>query len=99
RPYLDHLTASVELAAACSVLREVIALADQAPVLTDEQLRFRLLVLAACAAPRLPAAPRSPIGRWSSLDAPESSAPGGRSGLDPAVPMSPAGYRSNPFSW
>lgn len=43
RPWLDHLTATVELAAARSVLREIITLADQAPVLADEQLRSRLL--------------------------------------------------------
>ncbi|MGH3815074.1 MAG: hypothetical protein ACRDUV_21955 [Pseudonocardiaceae bacterium] len=47
RPFLDQLTATVELAAARSVLREIITLVDQAPVLTDEQLRFRLLALAA----------------------------------------------------
>jgi hypothetical protein len=60
RPFLDHLTATVELTAAHSVLREIIPLADQAPGLTDEQLRFRLLALAACAAPRSTAASRSP---------------------------------------
>jgi hypothetical protein len=67
---------TVDLAAARSVLREIIALGDQAPGLTDEQSRFRLLTLAAYTAPKSPA-PRSPIGRWSS-DAPES-APSGRS--------------------
>jgi hypothetical protein len=44
--YLDHLAAVVELAAARSVLRDVITLADQAPRLTDEQLKFRLVMLA-----------------------------------------------------
>jgi hypothetical protein len=46
RPFLDHLTASVELAAARSVLRAVIALADEAPALTDDQVRARLVDLA-----------------------------------------------------
>ncbi|MGH3823347.1 MAG: hypothetical protein ACRDRA_11045 [Pseudonocardiaceae bacterium] len=71
RPLLDQLTVTVELAAMRSVLRELIRLAGQAPVLTEEQLRFRLLALAQCAAP-----PRSPAGRWSSK-APDS-APGGQ---------------------
>lgn len=44
--FLAHLTASVELVAARSVLRHVIALADDAPTLTDKQLRARLLMLA-----------------------------------------------------
>ncbi len=92
RPFLDQLTATVELAAARSVLREIITLADQAPVLTDEHLRFRLVALAERAAPRSHA-PKSPIGRWLS-DAPES-APGGRSAPDPAPHETPAGYRSN----
>jgi hypothetical protein len=46
RPYFDHLVAPVEFAAARSMLRQVIALADQAPGLTDAQLRTRLVVLA-----------------------------------------------------
>ncbi|MGH3841486.1 MAG: hypothetical protein ACRDS0_08610 [Pseudonocardiaceae bacterium] len=45
--YLDRLTATVELAAARSTLRQVRALADQAPMLTDQELRARLVVLAA----------------------------------------------------
>jgi len=89
RSFLDQLTATVELAAARSVLREIITLADQASVLTEEQLRFRPLSLAACAAPRSTAAPRSPIGHRSS-DAPEP-APGGQPAPNPA----PLGYRSN----
>ena len=56
RPWLDHLTATVELAAARSVLRELITLADQAPMLTDEQLRSQLLTLAVRAEPRSHAA-------------------------------------------
>ncbi len=40
-----HHRNGVELAAARFVLREVIRLADQAPMLTEEQLRFRLLTL------------------------------------------------------
>ncbi|MGH3936449.1 MAG: hypothetical protein ACRDS1_15970 [Pseudonocardiaceae bacterium] len=44
RPYLDHLAGMV---AARSVLRQVIALADQAPELTDEELRTQLHALAA----------------------------------------------------
>jgi hypothetical protein len=51
RPFLDLLAATVELAAARSILRELIRLADQVPGLTDEQLRFRLLALAECAIP------------------------------------------------
>ena len=46
RPWLDHLPLTVELAAARPVPREIITLADQAPTLTEEQLRFRLLALA-----------------------------------------------------
>jgi hypothetical protein len=92
RPYLDHLAATVDLAAARPVLQEIITLADQAPRLTDEQRRFRLRALAACAAPWSPA-PRSPIGRWWS-EAPDS-APSGRSAPDPAPRTTPAGYQSN----
>jgi ribosomal protein L37AE/L43A len=51
RPFLDHLSASVELAAARSVLREIITLADQAPALTDDQVRARLVNLAKTARP------------------------------------------------
>jgi hypothetical protein len=65
RPFLNLLTASVELAMARSVLGELIRLADQAPVLTEEQLRFRLLTLAACAALHSPAPSRSPAGHRS----------------------------------
>jgi hypothetical protein len=93
RPYLDHLTAAVNLTAARSVLREITVLAEEAPALTDEQLWFRLRALAGCAAPRSAAA-RSPIGRRSSLDAPDSAL-GGWSDPDPRSPMIPAGYRSN----
>ncbi|HEX6405178.1 MAG TPA: hypothetical protein VF003_18795 [Pseudonocardiaceae bacterium] len=46
RPYLNHLVAAVELAAARSVLRQIIALADEAPALTDDQLRAQLARLA-----------------------------------------------------
>lgn len=63
RPFVDLLVATVELAAARSVFQELLSLADQAPGLTEEQLRFRLLALAECATPRSPAAPRSPAGR------------------------------------
>jgi hypothetical protein len=45
-PFLDHLTVTVELAAARSVLRQVIALVDEAPALPDDQLRARLVDLA-----------------------------------------------------
>ncbi|HET9254842.1 MAG TPA: hypothetical protein VFO16_06520 [Pseudonocardiaceae bacterium] len=45
RPFLDHLTGTVELTSTRSVLREVIELAEQAPALTDEQLRSRLVTL------------------------------------------------------
>jgi hypothetical protein len=93
RPWLDQLTATVELAAARAVVREIIALADQAPGLTDEQLRLRLRALAVRAAPRSATVPKPPIGRWLS-EAPES-APGGRSAPDPA-PLTPASHRPDP---
>lgn len=47
QPYLDRLAATVEqLSAARSILRQVEALADDAPTITDQQLRDRLLPLA-----------------------------------------------------
>lgn len=46
QPFLDRLTGTVELAAARSVLRAVITLADEAPGISDEELRSRLLILA-----------------------------------------------------
>jgi hypothetical protein len=49
RPYLDLLTAAVDVAVARSVLRQVIALADQASILTDVELRVRLVALAGTA--------------------------------------------------
>lgn len=50
QPYLDRLAATVEqLGTARSILRQLIALADDAPGLTDVQLRNQLLVLAECA--------------------------------------------------
>lgn len=49
RTYLDYLAGSSELAAARSVLRRVIALADEAPMLTDVEMRARLVALAGCA--------------------------------------------------
>jgi hypothetical protein len=45
RPYLDYLGGRVELAVARSMLRQVIALADEAPALPDDQLRHRLVGL------------------------------------------------------
>jgi hypothetical protein len=75
RPFLDHLTATVALAAARSILREVIALADQASGLADEQLRFRLLALAECTRSRSNAAHRSRADRWLS-EAPDSAPSG-----------------------
>ncbi|MGH3815685.1 MAG: hypothetical protein ACRDUV_25080 [Pseudonocardiaceae bacterium] len=66
RLFLDQLTATVELAVARSVLREIITLADQVLGLTDDQLHARLTALAACAASRSHAPSRSPAGRWSS---------------------------------
>jgi hypothetical protein len=54
-----QLTKTVNFAAAWSVLREVIRLADQAPALTEQQLRFRLLTPAECAAPCFHSAHRS----------------------------------------
>jgi hypothetical protein len=50
-PVLDHLTATVEPAAVHSMLRQVIALADEAPALPDDQLRARLVDLARTARP------------------------------------------------
>lgn len=66
RQFMDRLIVTVDLAATRSVMRELIRLADYAPLLTDEQLRFRLLALAQCARSRPHAPPRSPAGRWSS---------------------------------
>ena len=48
-PYLDLLIAAVEVSVARSVLRQAIALADQAPILTDVELRARLVALAGTA--------------------------------------------------
>ena len=56
----------MELAAARSVLREIIALAEQASGLTDEQLRFRLRALAECTRSESYVAHRSPADHWSS---------------------------------
>jgi hypothetical protein len=75
RRFLDHLTATVELAAARSVLREIITLADQATMLTDEQLRFRLRALAECTRSGSYIAHRSPADRWLS-EAPDSAPSG-----------------------
>lgn len=53
QPYFDRLAATVEeLGATQSVLRAVIALADEVPKLTDVELRARLLALADRAARR-----------------------------------------------
>ena len=76
RPFLDLLAATVDLTTARSALRKIIRLADQAPGLTKEQLRFRLLVLTAYATPGSPAVPPIPTGRRSN-QAPDS-APGGQ---------------------
>ncbi len=78
RPFLDLLAMTVDLAAARSLLWELLRLADQVPGLTEEQLRFRLLALAERATLRSLPVPRSPAGRWSSK-APDS-APGGQPG-------------------
>ena len=86
-PFLDLLTATVDLATARSVLRELIRLASQAPVLTEEQLRFRLLALAAYATPRSPAVPPIPAGRRSN-QAPDS-APGGQPAPHDTVQSAP----------
>jgi hypothetical protein len=76
RPFPDHLTATVELAAAQSVLREIITLATQAPMLTDDQLRFRLHALAECTRSGSYVAPQSPADRW--LSETPDSAPSGQ---------------------
>src|SRR5262249_54214896 len=46
RSYLDQLVATVELAGARFALRALLRLADDAPGLTDTELRSRLMVLA-----------------------------------------------------
>jgi ribosomal protein L37AE/L43A len=46
RSYLDHLVATVELAGARFALRALLSLADDAPGLTDAELRSRLMILA-----------------------------------------------------
>jgi len=46
RSYLDHLVATVELAGARAALRALLTLADDAPTLTDAELRSRLTALA-----------------------------------------------------
>ena len=76
RPFWDLLIATVNLAVARSMLRELIRLADESPGLTDEQLRFRLLALAACATTRSHVPSRSPAGRW--LSETPDSAPSGQ---------------------
>jgi hypothetical protein len=92
RRFLDLLVAAVELAATRSVLRELIRLADQAPELTEEQLRFRLLALAECAiAPSL-AVPRSPAGRW--LSETPDSAPGGQPAPHNMMRSAPSGRQA-----
>jgi hypothetical protein len=87
RPFLDFLVATVELAAARSVSRELIRLADQASGLTEEQLRFRLLALAEYATLRSFAVPRSPAGRW--LSETPDSAPDGQPAPHDMVPSAP----------
>jgi hypothetical protein len=48
--YFDQLTATVEeIRRLRWTLRQVCALADDAPTITDQQLRDRLLALASCA--------------------------------------------------
>lgn len=74
-PLLNWPAVTIELAAARSVLGELGRLADQATVLTDEQLRFRLLTLAQYAQSRPHAPPRSPADRWPS-EAPDSAPSG-----------------------
>jgi hypothetical protein len=76
RPFQDLLIATVNLKMTRLKLQELIRLATQAPRLTDEQLRFRLLALAAYAAPRSHIPSRPPAGRW--LSETPDSAPGGQ---------------------
>jgi hypothetical protein len=76
RPFQDLLIATVSLKMTRLMLQELIRLAAQAPGLIDEQLRFRLLALAACATPHFPVPSRSPAGRW--LSETPDSAPGGQ---------------------
>jgi hypothetical protein len=71
--FLDRLTATV-------VLRGVIALADEAPRLSDDQLRARLAGLAQMARSAVPGSrctDEAPAGHRSS-DAAPASAPGGQ---------------------
>jgi hypothetical protein len=49
----DHLAATAELAGARSALRALLTLADDAPTLTDAELRSRLMALAGRAGMRL----------------------------------------------
>jgi len=51
RRYRDDLAGLVELAAARSLLRRVIALADEAPMLTNAEMRAQLVDLASAAPP------------------------------------------------
>jgi hypothetical protein len=51
RSYLDYLVATVELTGARSALRALLTLADDAPGLTDRELRSRLVALASRTAP------------------------------------------------
>lgn len=76
RPFQDLLIATVNLKMTRLMLQELIRLAAQAPSLTDEQLRFRLLALTECATPRSTVPSRSPAGRWLS-ETPDST-PGGQ---------------------
>ena len=48
RLYFDRLVSTLEAAAVRSMLRQVIALADEAPTLGDAELRARLVALAGC---------------------------------------------------
>jgi transposase-like protein len=66
QPYFDRLAATVELAVARSVLRQVITLADEVATLSDKELRDRLLALAdrvgLVAAPSNVQRPAPPVG-------------------------------------
>ncbi|MGH3888315.1 MAG: hypothetical protein ACRDSZ_17405 [Pseudonocardiaceae bacterium] len=85
--YFDRLAAAVEqLGAARSVLRAVIALADELPKLTDVELRDRLLALADRR--RKEPAPPGHAGRCPEIPA------GAEAELNPPVQLScdPAGF-------
>lgn len=62
RPFLDRLAATVELTAARSVLRQLIALANSSATLSDVELRERLTGLASLSSAAWGGVPARPGG-------------------------------------